>query len=163
MKPGDHPEFFQRPPPPGRSRESTIVLDESGRFWHDEALVEHEGMADAFARWIRRHPDNNRYVLSNGYDWCYFRVLTTPFFVKAIQKRGEDLLLQLFDGNEELLMPKTLWATPAGQIGCSVKAGEYESTFSRQAQLQLQPFLGGEGEPLLVLGGQAYGFADSPL
>ena len=125
--------------------------------------MEHEGMADAFARWIRRHPDNNRFVLSNGYDWCYFRVSTTPFFIKAIQECGEGLLLQLSDGSEELLAPETLWATDSGQIGCSVKAGEYEATFSRQAQLQLEPFLEGEDEPLLMLGGQAYGFAANAL
>src|SRR5262249_32567480 len=31
MKPGDHPDFFRLPPPPGRSRESRIVLDDLGR------------------------------------------------------------------------------------------------------------------------------------
>ena len=40
MKPGDHPEFFRFPAPEGRSRESTILLDREGRFWHDGELVE---------------------------------------------------------------------------------------------------------------------------
>ena len=40
MKPGDHPDFYRLAPPPGASRESTIVLDGEGRFWHDGEHVD---------------------------------------------------------------------------------------------------------------------------
>ena len=83
VRPGDHPDFFRLPPPPGRSRESTIVLDAEGRFFHEGAPVTHRGMARAFASWVARHPDDGRYILSNGYDWSYFRVEDAPRFRTA--------------------------------------------------------------------------------
>src|SRR5688572_29087087 len=108
MKPGDHPEFFRLPPPPGQSRESGIVLDAEGRFWHRGERVQHPRMEAAFATWIRRHPDDGRYVLSNGYDWSYFEVQGTPFFVRGVAAEPAGLRLTLSDGSEELLDPTTL-------------------------------------------------------
>ena len=88
MRPGDHPEFFRFPAPEGRSRESSIVLDAQGRFHHDGELVEHPGMARAFASWIDRHPDDGRFILNNGYDWSYFRVEDVPFFVLGVREQA---------------------------------------------------------------------------
>src|SRR5580704_9868593 len=87
VKPGDHPDFFRFPAPEGRSRESSIRLDANGHFWHDGAPVEHLGLADALHGWISRHPDDGRYILTNGYDWTYFSVDDAPYFVRAL--RGE--------------------------------------------------------------------------
>ena len=86
MKPGDHPEFFRFPPPEGRSRESTIVLTRDGRFLHDGTLVEHPGMQRAFASWLARHPDDGRFILSNGYDWTYLTVEGHACFVKGVRQ-----------------------------------------------------------------------------
>src|SRR5262249_19631665 len=47
MKPGDHPDFYRLAPPPGASRESTIVLDAEGRFWHDGERVDHGALEQA--------------------------------------------------------------------------------------------------------------------
>ena len=41
-------------------------------------------MAKAFAKWVRRHPDDGRWILSNGYDWCYFTVEDTGYFVLGL-------------------------------------------------------------------------------
>lgn len=120
-------------------------------------------MAKAFAGWIRRHPDDHRFILSNGYDWCYLSVKTTAYFVQSARLQGDAMLLQLFDESEEQLQPETLWANAQGQVGCRVKNGDYWATFSRQAQLQLEPLLVGDDAPYLLLGGKRYGFADSPL
>jgi uncharacterized protein len=84
MLPIDHPDFFRRAPPPGQSRESTIMLDGEGRFWHAGELVRHPGMQEAFASWISRHPDDGRHILCNGYDWSYFDVQDVPFFVRGL-------------------------------------------------------------------------------
>ena len=101
MKPIEHPEFFRLPPPAGSSRESTIVLDADGRFGHDGQPVSHPGLKRAFASWITRHPDDGRYILCNGYDWTYFRVEGTPFFVLGVRAAGDQLWLGLSDGSEE--------------------------------------------------------------
>ncbi|HRI65463.1 MAG TPA: hypothetical protein PK156_14545, partial [Polyangium sp.] len=82
MKPGEHPDFFRLAPPPGTSRESTIVLDREGFFWHDGVRVEHGALEEALHRWISKHPDDGRLILTNGYDWCYFRAELAAYFVK---------------------------------------------------------------------------------
>src|SRR5690606_13637499 len=87
VKPADHPEFFLRPPPPGRSRESTLRLDREGRFWHDGRRVEHPGMARSFAAWMDRHPVDGRFILNNGYDWTYLEVEDAPCHVRTLYGR----------------------------------------------------------------------------
>ncbi len=106
VKPSDHPDFFRFPAPEGRSRESTIVLDAEGRFWHEGARVEHPPLASALHRWIARHPDDGRYILTNGYDWTYFTVEDVPFFVQALKAETDRVLLALSDDTEEAWDPQ---------------------------------------------------------
>jgi hypothetical protein len=148
VKPGEHPEFFRLPPPPGASRESTIVLDREGRFSHDGAPVQNPKLARAFATWIARHPDDGRLILTNEYDWCYFRAEDAPYFVEAIRGAGEgrDVRLALFDGTEEALDPAALSLGDDGVVYARVKGGAFEARFSRFAQIELAPLLV-EGDP----------------
>jgi hypothetical protein len=156
MKPGEHPDFFRLPPPPGRSRESSIRLDASGRFWHDNQPVEHPGMARAFASWIRRHPDDGRFILSNDYDWSYFEVEDVPFFVTAVLRDSAGSWLELSDGSREPLDPRQLWTDERERVCAWVKSGQFAAKFARHAQLGLADLLvpGPAGEPALEIGGQ---------
>ena len=149
MLPIDHPDFFDLPAPPGRSRESQIVLDSDGRFWDHGELVTHRGMMDAFATWIRRHPRDGRFVLCNGYDWTYFRVEDVPFFVRALGGTPERPRLVLSDRSEEPFDPAELSVGAGGELYTRVKGGEYEARFTPSAQLSLAPYLveGPRGEP----------------
>jgi hypothetical protein len=142
MKPGDHPEFFRFPAPEGRSRESSIVLDAEGRFLHDGVPIEHAGMARAFAGWITLHPDDHRFILSNGYDWTYFRVEDVPYFVLGLREEGGQLLLALSDGSESPLDPQTLTLGARGALYTSVKGGKFRARFTQAAQTALAPWLG---------------------
>ena len=163
VKPGDHPDFFRFPAPPGRSRESTIRLDAEGRFWHDDQQVEHGNMASAFARWIDIHPDDGRYILTNGYDWTYFSVEDVPFFVRGARVEEQCVVLQLSDGSEEPLDPTTLELGARDALYLRVKGGKFPARFTPQAQLQLAPCLveadngsdAAEG-PQLQVGGKRY-------
>jgi hypothetical protein len=158
MKPGDHPEFFRLPPPPGRSRESTIRLDAQGRFWHDGQLVEHPGMARAFASWIDLHPDDGRFILQNGYDWSYFEVEDVPFFVRSLRAGGDQLWLSLSDGQEEPLDPSTLAVGANDAVYVRVKMGRFAARFTPSAQTALAPFLAANSaqEPVLCLAGRQH-------
>ena len=122
MKPGEHPEFFRFPAPEGRSRESTIRLDGEGRFFHDDALVEHPKLRDALHTWIARHPDDGRYILTNGYDWTYFVVEDVPYFVRSLRAEDGDAILVLSDATEEPLDPSTVRANERGELYLKVKA-----------------------------------------
>jgi len=145
VKPGDHPEFFRFPAPEGRSRESTIRLDAEGRFWHEGNLVEHPKLAQAMHGWISRHPDDHRFILTNGYDWTYFTVDDAPYFVRSVRIDDGGVRLVLSDASEEV------WDPAASRVGVDdalyapVKAtdakGPFEAKFTRFAQSQLAPAL----------------------
>jgi hypothetical protein len=141
MKPGDHPDFYRLPPPEGRSRESSIRLDREGRFFHDGQPVQHPGMARAFASWIARHPDDGRFILQNGYDWTYFSVEDTPYFVDGVRSTDAGIELELSDGSVELLEPSALELDESGQLLARVKAGLFQARFKRAAQLGMGEFL----------------------
>jgi hypothetical protein len=157
-RPGDHPEFFRFPPPPGQSRESRIRLDAQGRFWHEGVLVEHPRMQAAFATWIGRHPDDGRYVLSNGYDWSYLEVDDVPFFVRGVRASAAGLEIELSDGSVELLDPGSLRRGARDALYCRVKSGQFEARFTPGAQSALLPFVveGPGAEPLLEVAGRTY-------
>jgi hypothetical protein len=149
MKPSEHPEFFRFPAPEGRSRESTIRLDREGRFFHDDALVEHPKLRDALHTWIARHPDDGRYILTNGYDWTYFTVEDVPYFVRSIRAEDGDAMLVLSDGTEEALDPSTVRVGGGGELYLTVKheakGGPFDAKLTRFAQTQLEPFLEEDG------------------
>lgn len=161
MRPIDHPEFFTRPPPGGASRESTIRLDAEGRFWHDGDLVEHQRMAKAFGKWIMKHPDNGRWLLTNGYDWTYIAVDDVPYFVQSLRTDGSSARLVLSDETEEPLDPATLAVGERDALYVRVKDGEYEARFSRSAQTALAPLLvEHEGGVALELNGERYAIGE---
>jgi len=153
-KPSSDPEFFQKPPPPGRSRESTIVLAADGHFKHDGEVVEHPRMGEAMHTWIGRHPDDGRYILNNGYDWTYFTVEDAPFFVRTVTDDGEGFpLLVLSDGTEEPLGARLrLGANDSlyAEIKSATADGPYEAKFSRHAQSLLGPYLVEQGDGVAV-------------
>lgn len=154
MKPGDHPEFYRFPAPAGRSRESSITLDKQGRFFHDGNLVERPSMTEAFFKWLRRHPDNGRYILSNDYDWTYLTVEDAPFFVRSLRIDDDGVWLRLSDGTEEPLRKEGLRVGTNHALYCRVKDGQYEACFTPAAQVMLEPLLeeGAQGIVRIRLG-----------
>jgi hypothetical protein len=155
MKPGDHPDFFRFAPPEGASRESTLVLDRDGRFSHDGEPIAHAALERALRSWIARHPDDGRLILTNGYDWCYFRAEGAPFVVDAIRVEPDGkVVLRLFDDTEERLDPTTLTLGTEGAVYARVKGGRFEARFSRHAQTQLAPLLVEAEPPTVVVEGR---------
>jgi hypothetical protein len=159
VKPGDHPGFFRFPAPEGASRESTIRLDAEGRFFHEGEVVEHPGLAAAMHTWIRRHPDDGRYILSNGYDWTYVTVEDAPFFVRLVERDGTKVWLELSDGTREEWDPARSFVGDGGALYARVKGsaegGPYLARFTRHAQTSLEPLLvDSGGEPAVHLAGR---------
>jgi hypothetical protein len=164
MKPSEHPDFFRLPAPEGRSRESTIRLDAQGRFWHDGRPVEHAGLAAALHSWIGRHPDDGRFILTNGYDWTYFTVDDAPYFVRAIRIEEARIALLLSDGSEETWDPGETRVGADGALYTRVKRGEpgdrpgpaadYAAKFTRHAQCSLGPVLVDAEPPAVRIGGR---------
>lgn len=147
--PAELEAFFRAPAPPGRSRESRIVLDAEGRFSQDGAPFDHAKLAQAFHKWISRHPDDGRYILSNGLDWSYFTVADAPFFVRSITEKDAALWLALSDDSEEKLDPARCRTSDSGALYVMVKhdarGGPFEAKFTRHAQTALAPYLVEDG------------------
>jgi hypothetical protein len=141
VKPGDQPEFFRIAPPPGTSRESTIRLDQEGRFWHDGGRVENPALVAALHSWIARHPDDGRYILTNGYDWTYFKVDDVPYFVIAVEVGDGAVRVALSDGTEEDMYHEGLRTGADGALYVRVKGGGFEAKFTRHAQTSLAPVM----------------------
>ncbi|HQY60747.1 MAG: hypothetical protein IPF92_05370 [Myxococcales bacterium] len=139
------PDFFTRPPPPGRSRESTITLDAEGVFHHDGERIEHPRLAEAMHRWIARHPLDGRLILNNGYDWTYFVVADAPYAVRALTEDADGFpVLVLSDGTTEPLGAQVrLGARDVlyAEVKRGAPGGPFEARFSRHAQSQLGPHL----------------------
>lgn len=98
-------------------------------------------MAQAFAQWIRRHPDDGRTILSNEFDWTYFAVEDVPFFVTQCAVQGRRARITLSDGSEEWLSGHGLRVGEHDAVYCQVKDGAFEARFTPQAQTQLAPLL----------------------
>lgn len=157
MKPGDHPEFFRFPAPEGASRESTIVLHADGRFTHDGEPVERRDFHEALHRWLRVHPDDGRYILSNGYDWTYLRVEDTPRFVVSV--KGTPPLpptLVLADGTEEVMDPASLVVDGEGVLFTRVGSDRQEARFLRLAQVEIAPWLSADAPPRITVSGTSH-------
>jgi len=167
MKPGDHPEFFRRAAPEGRSRESTLRLDAEGRFWHDGRPVGHAGIAAALHSWIGRHPDDRRYILTNGYDWTYLAVDDAPYFVRTVRLHADGVAVALSDGTEEEWDPSATTVGPDGALRVAVKrnapGGPFEAKFTRHAQTSLEPILVDDAEgPSVVVAGRIHAIGAKP-
>jgi hypothetical protein len=140
MKPADHPDFYRLPPPEGRSRESTIRLDADGRFFHEGTRVEHPRLEAAMHTWVARHPDDGRFILTNGYDWTYFTVEDAPFFVRSLGIEPGGVTLRLSDGSVERWDPATTrirHGDDGDRVYAAVKGGSMEARFDRHAQASL--------------------------
>jgi len=136
------------------SRESSIRLDSDGRFWHEGGLVEHPGLALAMSTWISRHPEDGRYILENGYDWCWITVEDTPFLVRSVRVDGTSLVLTLSDATEERIDPHELRLDPAGNLRCDVKraakGGPYPAKFDRHALQSLSERIHEDGDGFIL-------------
>jgi hypothetical protein len=155
VKPGDHPDFFRFAPPPGTSRESTIVLDRRGELWHEGERIERGPLSRALHRWIAVHPDDGRFILTNGYDWCYFTVEDTPYFVEAISS-DDAPILTLSDQSTEPLDPDDVYADDEGALYTRVKGRRHWARFGRHAEAELARLLAEDEPPRILSGGREH-------
>jgi uncharacterized protein len=152
LKPGDHPEFFRLAPPPGTSRESTIVLDRKGDLWHDGERVPESALSRALHQWLSVHPDDGRFILTNGYDWCYLEVEDTPYFVLAVSV-FDPPELRLSDGSTEVLDPDAVYVDDEGALFTRVKEKRFWARFGRHAESDLARLISPNEPPRIVLSG----------
>lgn len=117
--------------------DSGLRLDAELRWWHDDELVEHPNIIEAFNRGLRVEPDG-RVTLHFGNDWCFVQVADAVFKVVAVDESdGERLSVRLSDRTAEWLDVETLAVDEEGVLFVRVKEKRAKAKFSRDAQFQL--------------------------
>jgi hypothetical protein len=137
----------------GRSRETTIVRDAQGRWFHDGQPLEHEGLTRAFDRWLQRAEDG-RYCLKNDINWAYVTLHGPAHFVRSVRldSAGRPWLL-LSNDREEPLRAESLRVGPEGALYCDVGDGSDCARFDRHAAAGLEALLREDGQGVyLALG-----------
>jgi hypothetical protein len=127
-------------PPPGFSRETTIVRDAAGRWSQDGVPLEHPNLVRAFDAWVDR-ADDGRLCLRNALGWAYVTIEGAPLFVRSLGITRDGVSLRLSDGREERLDAATLRVGPDGALHCDARGGRLAARFDRHAQTQLAALL----------------------
>ncbi len=120
----------------GRTRETKIRRDASGRWWNDQDPITHANLVAAFDAWIERAEDG-RYCLKNDINWAYVTVEGAPIDVRSLRVDGESVSLSLSDGRTEPLVLASLREGPDGALYCTVRAGTMPARLSPHAAMQL--------------------------
>ena len=124
-----------------RLRESHLVLDREGNWFHEGAPVTHPKLAAALHGWIDRDEETGRYVLRAGPHWCYIDVEDAPYVVRGLRLEGKPpdmrVHLRLSDGTDEELAYDSLLQKTNNVMYCTVKAGRFRARFSRGAYYSL--------------------------
>ena len=111
--------------------------------------------------WIARHPDDGRFILTNGYDWTYFTVEDVPYFVRSLRVAGDRVMLELSDATEEPWDPRATRAH-GERITTLVKSRRFEARFDRHAQTALGEVLEErDGRMFARIGGALVPFGSS--
>ncbi len=116
--------------------DSGLRLDRQLRWWHDDALVEHPRIIEAFNQGLRP-TDDGRFQLHVGQDWCFVEVADAAFAVVAVDFAGERPCIRLSDRTAEPLGLPSLSLDPDGVLHCRVKEGRAKARFTRDAQFEL--------------------------
>jgi hypothetical protein len=133
----------------GWSRETTIVRDAEGRWFHDGQALEHFNLERAFDRWVSR-ADDGRYCLKNEINWAYITLHGAPFFVRALSiEPTERVQLKLSDDRVVPLVASSLRADTLGALYCDVGDGMV-ARFDRHAAQQLEPLIGEDEQGIYV-------------
>jgi hypothetical protein len=147
-----------------RLRRSGIRIDREGRFVHEGAEVQHEGLRRALFRWLDAEPDGRVVLRLDAQRFAYVDVDDTPLVARAARLDGERILLALSDGSEEALDPATLTVDDAGVLRARARGGRLEARLATSAAAALAGRFSEEapGRPTLTLAGRRQEIARRP-
>ncbi len=146
-----------------RLRRSGIRVDREGRFIHEGAEVQHEGLRRALFRWLDTEPDGRVVLRLDAKRFAYVDVDDTPLVARAARLDGERVWLALSDGAEEALDPATLTLDDAGVLRARVRGGHLEARLATAAVAVLAERVSvgddAAGCPILTLAGRRWTIA----
>lgn len=136
--------------------DSGIRLDRQLRWFHDDELIEHPKIIEAFNQGLTPTGDG-RFKLTFGNDWCFVTVEDCAYAITAVDVFPDGVRVRLSDRTGEPLDVSSLELGEEGVLTCRVKQGQARARFSRDAQFALGELLiEHEGGLALELGGQRH-------
>lgn len=142
------PRAFLDPSPEGRSRETAIRRDASGRWWNGDVAITHPQVAAAFDGWIRRAEDG-RLCLVNDINWAYVAIEGAPYTVRHVTFAPE-ARVHLSGALSELLDASTLRLDREGLLYCDVLEGSVAAVFSSAAMNELADAFVDDGSAMML-------------
>jgi len=134
----------------GRSRETEIRRDASGRWFNGEDPIDHPNLTRAFDGWIDRAEDG-RFCLSNSINWAYVEIEGPAYLVKDVEATQDGIGLVLSGGVHEPLDPATLRQGPEGALWCAVRDGRCPARFDNHALSKMSDRVGEDEDGVYVL------------
>jgi hypothetical protein len=141
----DPAQFLQ-----GRTRETEIRRDASGRWFNGEDRIEHPKLVRSFDSWVDRAEDG-RFCLSNSINWAYVEIEGPAYFVKDVDINAEGIELRLSGDLHERLDPSSLAQGPEGALWCAVRDGRCPARFDNHAVSKLSGSIGDDDDGVFVL------------
>lgn len=121
--------------------DSGLRIDRAGRWFHDDVIIEHPNIIEAFNRGLRVMEDG-RVQLHFGGDWCFVQVEACAFTAVAFDESSDGRLsARLSDRTAEFVDPSQLALDEDDALTFPVKGGLARARCSRPAQAQLAAHL----------------------
>jgi hypothetical protein len=124
----------------GRSRETEIRRDASGRWFNGEDRIEHPNLTRSFDSWVDRAEDG-RFCLSNAINWAYVDIEGPAYFVKDVEPDARGISLALSGELREPLDPASLRQGPEGALWCAVREGRCPARFDNHAVSKMSEWI----------------------
>jgi hypothetical protein len=134
----------------GRTRETEIRRDASGRWFNGEDRIEHPNLTRSFDSWVDRAEDG-RFCLSNSINWAYIDIEGPAYFVKDIQADAHGIGLALSGDLREPLDPASLRQGPEGALWCAVREGRCPARFDNHAVSKMSEWIREDEDGVYVL------------
>jgi hypothetical protein len=116
-----------------RFRRTGIRLDREGRFWHEGATIDHEGMRRAFFRWMDRLDDGRPILRLDENRYVYLDVDDAPLLVTSARWDGDRAFITTNDGAEQELAYDTLAVADDDAMYCHVRNRKLEARLTTPA------------------------------
>jgi hypothetical protein len=124
----------------GRTRETEIRRDASGRWFNGEDRIEHPNLTRSFDSWVDRAEDG-RFCLSNAINWAYVDIEGPAYFVKDVEPDAHGVSLALSGDLREPLDPASLRQGPEGALWCAVREGRCPARFDNHAVSKMSEWI----------------------
>lgn len=140
----DPAQFLQ-----GRTRETSIRRDASGRWFNGTDPISHPNLSRSFDAWIDRAEDG-RFCLSNSINWAYVEIDGPAYFVRDAEASDDGIRLTLSGDIQEELDPTSLRQGPEGALWCAVREGRCPARFDNHALSKLSDSVGEDSDGVYV-------------